>query len=170
MKIKHQKAFSLIELIFVILITGILAVVALPKLAGMSASAHLSNLKSFTGTLNRTVGSSLWLGVISHESFSGGSVKNSINYTSISVGEELEDIPSVFTGLGEPATIHLSNCMESNTTVPDVDSPVGGLTAGKVAGTATVGDTTYALGCIDSNSVTSPKFYLYDENEGIIVY
>ena len=169
MQANNHKAFSLIELIFVILITGILASVALPKLVGMSASAHLSNLKSFTGTLNRSVGPSLWLGVITNESLNG-SVKNSTNYASISVEKEVEDIPSVFNNLGNPASISLLNCMESNTTVPDIDASVGGLTVGKVAGTVPVGDTTYALGCIDSNSVNSPKFYLYDEVEGIIVY
>jgi prepilin-type N-terminal cleavage/methylation domain-containing protein len=170
MQIKHQKAFSLIELIFVILITGILAVVAIPKLAGISASSHLSNIKSFTGTLNRSVGPSLWLNVISNEPSKNGSVKNSVNYNTISIKEELDNIPSAFTDLGEPASISLLNCMETNTTVPDINAPVGGLTAGKVAGTVSIGDTTYALGCIDSNSVTSPKFYLYDEVEGIIVY
>jgi prepilin-type N-terminal cleavage/methylation domain-containing protein len=170
MQINNQKAFSLIELIFVIIITGILAAVAIPKLAGMSASAHLSNIKSFTGTLNRSVGPSLWLNIISHEPSKNGSVQRSTNYNKISAGEEVVEIPSTFAGLGEPASISLLNCMESNTTVPDINSPVGGLTAGKVAGTIAVGDTTYALGCIDSNFVTSPKFYLYDEVEGVIVY
>ena len=170
MQVNNQKAFSLIELIFVIIITGILAVVAIPKLAGMSASAHLSNLKSFTGTLNRTVGPSLWLNVISKEPSKNGSVRNSVNYNTISVGDEVVEIPSAFTGLGEPASISLSSCMETNTTVPDIDAPVGGLTIGKVAGTAAIGDTTYALGCIDSNPTTSPKFYLYDEGNDIRVY
>ena len=170
MQVNNQKAFSLIELIFVILITGILAAVAIPKLAGMSASAHLSNLKSFTGTLNRSVGPSLWLNVISHEPSKKGSVKNSVNYNTISVGEEVVEIPSAFADLGEPASISLSSCMETNTTVPDINSPIGGLDQGKVAGTIPIGDTTYALGCIDSNSVTSPKFYLYDEGNDIRVY
>ena len=165
-----QKAFTLIELVFVIIITGILAAVALPKLIGISEKAYLSNLKSFAGTLNRSVGPSLWLGVVSHEPTKEGSVKNSVNYTSITVGEEVEDIPSIFTGLGDPKTISLAHCMESNTTVPDPDSPVGGLTAGKIAATKPIGDSTYVLGCVDSNSITSPKFYLYNETEGIIIY
>lgn len=169
MQTKHQKAFSIIELIFVLIITGVLAAVAIPKLTGMSEKANLTNLKSFTGTLNRSVGPSLWLGVISHAS-PNGSVKNSINYNTISEGEEIESIPSSFIGLGEPGSISLANCMETNTTVPEIDAPVGGLTAGKVAGTEIIGDTTYALGCIDSNAGTSPKFYLYDEVAGIMVY
>lgn len=170
MDVSSQKAFSLIELIFVILITGILAAVALPKLAGMSVSAHLSTLKSFTGTLNRSVGPTLWLNVTIEEPSKNGSVKNSTNFSTITAGEELEEIPPIFTGLGEPASISLLNCMESNTTVPEIDFPVGGLTAGKIAGTETVGDTTYALGCIDSNPNGSAKFYLYDEVNGVIVY
>jgi len=170
MQVNNQKAFSLIELIFVIIITGILAAVAIPKLAGMAANARLTKIKSFTGTLNRSIGTSLWLKVISREPSKNGSVKNSTNYTTITEERDVERIPSVFAGLGNPASISLANCMESNTTIPEVGSPVEGLTAGKIAGTLDVGGTTYALGCIDSNARTSPQFYLYDEEEGIIVY
>jgi len=55
-----KKAFTMIELIFVIVILGILAAVALPKFMGVSKQAHEGNLKSFVGTLNRTVGPTLW--------------------------------------------------------------------------------------------------------------
>ena len=55
-----KKAFTMIELIFVIVILGILAAVALPKFIGTAQQAHEGNLKAFTGTLNRTIGSSLW--------------------------------------------------------------------------------------------------------------
>ena len=41
--------------------------------------------------------------------------------------------------------------MEANNTVPPIGSPVGNLTAGKIAGTSQIGSTTYALGCIDSD-------------------
>ena len=55
-----KKAFTMIELIFVIVILGILAAVALPKFLGVANQAHEANLKSFTGTLNRTVAPTLW--------------------------------------------------------------------------------------------------------------
>ncbi|WP_457563871.1 type II secretion system protein [Caminibacter pacificus] len=49
-----RKAFTMIELIFVIVILGILAAVALPKFLGVAQQAHEANLKSFVGTLNRS--------------------------------------------------------------------------------------------------------------------
>ena len=55
-----KKAFTMIELIFVIVILGILAAVALPRFVGVASQAREGNLKSFVGTLNRTVGPSLW--------------------------------------------------------------------------------------------------------------
>jgi len=55
-----KKAFTMIELIFVIVILGILAAVALPKFIGVAQQAREGNLKSFTGTLNRTLGPSWW--------------------------------------------------------------------------------------------------------------
>ena len=60
-----KKAFTMIELIFVIVILGILAAVALPKFIGVSSQAHEANLKSFVGTLNRTVGPTLWSKAVS---------------------------------------------------------------------------------------------------------
>ena len=60
-----KKAFTMIELIFVIVILGILAAVALPKFVGVAEQAREGNLKSFVGTLNRTVGPTLWSKAIS---------------------------------------------------------------------------------------------------------
>ncbi len=50
----------MIELIFVIVILGILAAVALPKFAGVSDQANAQKCNAFVGTLNRTVGPSMW--------------------------------------------------------------------------------------------------------------
>ncbi len=55
-----KKAFTMIELIFVIVVLGILAAVALPKFLFVSEQAREANLKSFVGTLNRTVGPTIW--------------------------------------------------------------------------------------------------------------
>ena len=51
-----HKAFTMIELIFVIVIIGILAAVAVPKLQNTVTEARQSIINDFTGTLNRTVG------------------------------------------------------------------------------------------------------------------
>ncbi|MDD5158012.1 type II secretion system protein [Sulfurimonas sp.] len=55
-----RAGFTMIELIFVIVILGILSAVALPKFMGVSSQAHDQKVTAFAGTLNRTVGPSMW--------------------------------------------------------------------------------------------------------------
>ena len=55
-----KKAFTMIELIFVIVILGILAGVALPRYFSVGYQAHEAVLISFVRTLNRTTGEDLW--------------------------------------------------------------------------------------------------------------
>jgi len=55
-----RAGFTMIELIFVIVILGVLAAVALPKFVGVSDQAEAGNCKSAVGTLNRTIGPVIW--------------------------------------------------------------------------------------------------------------
>jgi prepilin-type N-terminal cleavage/methylation domain-containing protein len=55
-----RTGFTMIELIFVIVILGILSAVAIPKMMNTSAQAKASNCKSFFATMNNSVGPSLW--------------------------------------------------------------------------------------------------------------
>ena len=55
-----RAGFTMIELIFVIVILGILSAVALPKFIGVSEQAEAGKCKAFVGILNRTVGPALW--------------------------------------------------------------------------------------------------------------
>lgn len=56
----RRAGFTMIELIFVIVVLGILAAVALPKFIGVSEQADAAKCKSFVGTMNRTVFPAVW--------------------------------------------------------------------------------------------------------------
>jgi len=55
-----RAGFTMIELIFVIVILGILSAVALPKFIGVSDQAKAGKCKAFIGTLNRTTLPAIW--------------------------------------------------------------------------------------------------------------
>ncbi len=56
----RRTGFTMIELIFVIVILGILSAVAVPKMMNTSSQAKASNCRSYYSTLNNSVGASLW--------------------------------------------------------------------------------------------------------------
>ena len=58
--IVSRSAFTMIELIFVIIILGILGAVSLPKFLGVKKQADDMKVVAFAGTLTRTVGPTLW--------------------------------------------------------------------------------------------------------------
>ena len=83
-----RAGFTMIELIFVIVILGILSAVALPKFIGVSDQAKAGKCKAFIGTLNRTTLPAIWSDAILN---TGTATAADFNATTIS---SQIDIPS----------------------------------------------------------------------------
>jgi prepilin-type N-terminal cleavage/methylation domain-containing protein len=88
MKSLNKSAFTMIELIFVIVILGILSAVALPKMLGVQKSAQAQKVESFVSTMNRTTLPSMYVSAIR----SNGSIK------SMTLSDYI-DLPSEVTAL-----------------------------------------------------------------------
>jgi len=86
----RRSAFTIIELIFVIFISGILAAVVFPRLADLSRDAKRTKVIAFVGTLNRMVGPSMWgKAILTHD----GKVASSGANLCINIDDYI-DLPS----------------------------------------------------------------------------
>ena len=133
-----KKAFTMIELIFVIVILGILAAVALPKFLGVANQAHEANLKQFVGTLNRTVGPTLWSKAMSNGD-DGNVTKLDVNLSAYT------DIPKEIS----ENDINISNC-STNVNQYRIVATASKATAGA----------NYAIACRTGNTNEAPRFIL----------
>ena len=152
-----RSGFTMIELIFVIVILGILAAVALPKFIGVSEQAQVGKLKGYVGTLNRTVGPALWADSVG--SGNAGAVNTAAYNTTLLNQLETPD------GIGDTAALDLTDpdltlCSapgaNSLETVNVGDAAIG---AGIVSG-ATVGGVVYSIGCENGDANNAPRFWL----------
>ncbi len=138
-----RAGFTMIELIFVIVILGILASVAVPKLIGVKESADEGLVKGFVGTLNRTVGASKWS--TSLMDGNNGALRNGDNGDAAAYDITTNDteFPSSFSVM----TVDVSTCAVSTATVA----------SGSAASTST--DSKYIILCRDGNASSAPKFW-----------
>ena len=135
-----RAGFTMIELIFVIVILGILSAVALPKMMGVSTNAKIATVESFMATMNRTVGPSMWAQSVMD---GNGSVKD-LNIT------DYVDLPN---GI----TVTLANC--------DLNGTNSGGNAGAVSTAAL--PTAEVIFCKNGSSVGSPMFSFTSMNNDV---
>jgi len=125
-----RAGFTMIELIFVIVILGILSAVALPKFIGVSEQAEAGKCKAFVGTLNRTVLPALWSNMSLNdlnatEAFTGPKLENQIvvpeecrnNPTDDAAAGAVSYANAVATGAGFSVTIG-NDTYDVNGTLP----------------------------------------------------
>ena len=130
-----KKAFTMIELVFIIVIIGILSAVAIPRMTGTADQARMSKIKAFMGTLNRSVGPILWANHLEEN----GSVK-AVSYT---------EFLNAYTELPKGViNIDLSQCADTNMST---GNKVGDITVDALP----VAESIY---CIDGSGSTPPKF------------
>ena len=141
----NRQSFTMIELIFVIVVLGILAAVALPKFHEMGQRAHVANLVAFVGTLNGTTGHELW-----SASVQDGKDGNISGYESIH--PYMSSIPSELDG----DDINFSKCGD-------------GKYKTLIVSKKNITGKEYNITCKNGNINTAPYFRLVDEDGNILV-
>jgi len=133
-----RAGFTMIELIFVIVILGILSAVALPKFIGVSEQAQAAKCKAAVGTLNRTVGPALW-----SDSLLNGNGGKLISGTSAPYNSAANAAAELLKQISLPS--------ECNASVAANWFPASGTTGGAY----TIGSNTYKIKFTDGNATSS---------------
>ena len=104
-----RNAFTMIELIFVIVIMGVLSTFAIPKFLGVAETTHENICRSFIGTLNRTVSHTIWADSLLEK-------PQDFNITVAKLEENIEEqndcgtlVQYVSATEGAPFNIHIGN-------------------------------------------------------------
>jgi len=140
----------MIELVFVIVVLGVLAVVAIPRYFGIEEQAQSDIAKAFAATLTRTVGHSFWSKSLSMGD--KGSIKqDSDGDSSKFYGRELNlyvSIPRYF----DESSVNFDNCVDAGESADPFIRKKSG-TGG-----------TFNIFCRDGNSTNAP-YFVADEHE-----
>ncbi|MDY0233738.1 MAG: type II secretion system protein [Sulfurimonas sp.] len=145
-----RTGFTMIELIFVIVILGILAAVALPKFTGVSEQAKVGKLQAYVGTLNRTILPAYW-----SDSMMGGEEGKIVDLNvSGKINADLTPPDKIVASFGKLA----DSDYDFNAT--DVTAPVKDA-KGYVA-SGTYNGVLYTVVCKDGNVTVAPMCDLYN--------
>jgi len=133
-----RSAFTLIEFIFILIILGIIAAVALAKFSTISDRTRIVKLQAYAGSLNRTVGAAFW----------GKSMREGHHGSVTSYSDIIDQYVEIIPGYDEGPS--LSGCnSDGNGTF--LSYPY---------------TTRLSIHCRDGNDTNSPSFKVYDVVNG----